>query len=130
MREDIKQEWVATLRSGDYRQSPGGLRDDRGYCCLGVLCDILSKKPEFSDWHWNHLPGTGGAVYGFSRGVHSSAAINGPDSSHTYIPWKLAALINWLPADPDSRDPWVRYAEANDRGDSFEQIAAMIEASE
>ena len=38
---DIKQKWVAALRSGDYKQGRGYLRTiDNEYCSLGVLCDL------------------------------------------------------------------------------------------
>lgn len=33
--------WVEALRSGDYKQGKGALRDINGnYCCLGVACEI------------------------------------------------------------------------------------------
>ena len=35
-----RQEWIKALRSGDYKQTNGNLRDENGYCCLGVACDI------------------------------------------------------------------------------------------
>lgn len=51
MKSDIKQKWVAALRSGDYQQTDGHLRrpdesDDAsyGFCCLGVLCDVMGAK--------------------------------------------------------------------------------------
>jgi hypothetical protein len=37
----IKQDWLDALRSGKYTQTKEVLKDSRGYCCLGVLCDIL-----------------------------------------------------------------------------------------
>ena len=40
MNPELKQKWVAALRSGDYEQARGALGDGTGYCCLGVLCDI------------------------------------------------------------------------------------------
>jgi hypothetical protein len=45
MNQQIKEKWVAALRSGDYMQGTHQLRttDDR-YCCLGVLCDINAKE--------------------------------------------------------------------------------------
>lgn len=49
MDPDIKQRWVAALRSGNYSQTIGFLRNEDGYCCLGVLCDI--KNPE--EWSAN-----------------------------------------------------------------------------
>lgn len=45
----VKADWVAALRSGKYEQSRYRLKDDRGYCCLGVLCEIngaLNKQGE------------------------------------------------------------------------------------
>lgn len=40
----LKEEWVTALRSGDYEQGKNSLRNDDSFCCLGVLCDILSKE--------------------------------------------------------------------------------------
>jgi hypothetical protein len=49
MKPDIKQRWLAALRSGNYEQGKGSLSkiDKKGnvsYCCLGVLCDILKDE--------------------------------------------------------------------------------------
>lgn len=49
MKPKIKEQWVAALRSGEYKQGKSALRalDKKGelkYCCLGVLCDILGRK--------------------------------------------------------------------------------------
>lgn len=50
MNPDIKAQWVAALRSGEYTQTKGYLHRTEpdgdtpaGYCCLGVLCDIAEK---------------------------------------------------------------------------------------
>lgn len=50
MNQEIKQEWVAALRSGKYQQGQGLLRTkDNRFCCLGVLCDVV--KPRLNaDW--------------------------------------------------------------------------------
>lgn len=41
MNQEIKNQWVAKLRSGEYEQGYNALRSkDNKYCCLGVLCDI------------------------------------------------------------------------------------------
>lgn len=44
MKPEIKAAWIAALRSGEYSQTTGHLRDDVGYCCLGVLCDLAAKE--------------------------------------------------------------------------------------
>ena len=41
MKKELKERWVAALRSGDYVQSQGCLQDEYGWCCLGVLCNIV-----------------------------------------------------------------------------------------
>lgn len=60
-RENL-QAWTAALRSGNYTQIQGKLRSDDGYCCLGVLCEIVS--PELWDYdaeseepfmHWGRI---------------------------------------------------------------------------
>lgn len=33
--------WVQALRSGKYRQTQGRLKDDKGYCGLGVAHDLI-----------------------------------------------------------------------------------------
>lgn len=50
MNPEIKKKWVEALRSGEYEQTEGQLRvDDEkgkpvGYCCLGVLCEVMGAK--------------------------------------------------------------------------------------
>ena len=40
MNPDIKQAWLAALRSGEYKQARHALRRDGAFCCLGVICDL------------------------------------------------------------------------------------------
>jgi hypothetical protein len=46
MKKEVLGIWINALRSGQYEQASGALRNKNGYCPLGVLCD-LSK---LSDW--------------------------------------------------------------------------------
>lgn len=58
MNADLKAAWIAALRSGDYQQTTGILRDKDGFCCLGVACIVggqeLTQNPqnqnELYDW--------------------------------------------------------------------------------
>jgi len=36
--------WCDALTSRKYKQTKGSLRDNDGYCCLGVLCDIVDNS--------------------------------------------------------------------------------------
>jgi len=40
MDANLKAKWIEALRSGKYKQTTHYLKDDQGFCCLGVLCDI------------------------------------------------------------------------------------------
>jgi hypothetical protein len=40
MNPERKTQWVFALRSGNYKQGRGWLREDDRFCCLGVLCDL------------------------------------------------------------------------------------------
>lgn len=57
MNPEVKAEWLDALRSGNYKQGKGYLKDNKDeFCCLGVLCDLYAKKhPEA---YWDQTPST------------------------------------------------------------------------
>lgn len=61
MNKEIKEQWVAALRSGDYAQGSESLcrqdynSEEYHFCCLGVLCDISNP----SRWHGDDMPTRG-----------------------------------------------------------------------
>lgn len=44
MKPEIKAQWLTALRSGEYKQGTGALRNGNAFCCLGVLCDLAAKQ--------------------------------------------------------------------------------------
>ncbi len=45
MNKEIKEKWIAALRSNEYKQGHNRLRRfGEEYCCLGVLCDLAVKE--------------------------------------------------------------------------------------
>lgn len=46
---DNAKAWVKALRSGDYKQGRGRLRDGKFFCCLGVACDLAIKAGVVSE---------------------------------------------------------------------------------
>lgn len=38
--KEHRKQLVAALRSGNYQQTTKVLKDENGFCCLGVACDI------------------------------------------------------------------------------------------
>ena len=66
MDPELKAKWLKALRSGDYQQSKFTLRDARGHCCLGVLCDIVDPDAWRTDE--THTTGWGNRHYNQVRG--------------------------------------------------------------
>ena len=48
MNADIKAQWTAALRSGEYVQGQNYLNIDGKLCCLGVLCELAVKAEVIS----------------------------------------------------------------------------------
>lgn len=46
-----QREWLAALRSGQYKQTKGQLSRENSFCCLGVLC-VISGEP----WNTYYFP--------------------------------------------------------------------------
>lgn len=49
MNPQVKRDWIAALRSGDYKQGRHVLRRGSQFCCLGVLCNLHAQAhPEIA----------------------------------------------------------------------------------
>ena len=105
----VKATWIAALRSGEYKQAKSKLhRDDGGFCCLGVLCDLHAK---IHGKQWEH------------RGTYYSYF--GADG---YLP---NSVLAWAGLENNGSSVRIResnLANLNDDGQSFERIAELIEA--
>jgi hypothetical protein len=42
--EEAWAAWMDALRSEEFVKSTGDLRNDRGYCCLGVACEVAARN--------------------------------------------------------------------------------------
>ena len=115
MREDFKKEWVAALRSGEYKQGYGELKNNTGeYCCLGVACDLLVKK--------------GLAKEQTSNGLNVYALSNDNDLDWSVLPKSIANYLG-LSKDPDIIVDGEAHciSGVNDEGKTFSEIATLIE---
>lgn len=45
-----KEVWLTALRSGEYEQATGYLREGDAFCCLGVACDLYAKATGKGSW--------------------------------------------------------------------------------
>lgn len=105
MKVEYKNKLVEALRSGKYSQIERNLRNKDGFCCLGVLCDIVN--PEL----WEKVSYSDSYVYYNSNKV-------------TYDQYKLPEEVSKITGLvwEDSRI----LAELNDSGKTFEYIAKHI----
>lgn len=109
MNPEIKQKWTEALRSGKYRQGRMCLRSDDRFCCLGVLCDIIS--PEWETIYKGTANERNVFKYGDSNYVSS-------------LPAELQKKINIQNSELD------QLINMNDlTGLNFEQIANWIDES-
>ena len=109
MNQEIKTKWLEALRSGEYKQGKGILKDDKdNYCCLGVLCQIHSKETN-TEWGVNE----GNNLFNY---LNDSFAL--PN-----------VVFNW--ANLESQSPMIGEISLifsnDDLGYSFNQIADEIE---
>ena len=103
-----RQLLVEALESGKYKQTTGSLADDKGYCCLGVACEVYQEHVGnllIVNYSYNNeymvLPKKVRKWYGFTTRLGTYATSKSGDN----------AL---------SRD--------NDDGKSFTEIAAIIKS--
>lgn len=117
MDQQIKAKWLEALRSGKYQQTSDNLRNEEGFCCLGVLCDISG----LADWVPSVLePGT--YAY-FSAGLVLPVEVQ---------EWAGLTLTNpdvVQEIDEEGEEHWNTLTELNDDGYRFAEIADFIEAS-
>ena len=105
-----RQQWIVALRSGNYKQGKGALRNSNEYCCLGVACDISS----LGEW---------GDDREFSKQYIVSN--NRPNAGNLPV-----TVMDWLGlcTQDGTIDSDNTLATMNDRGGkNFEDIANLIE---
>lgn len=121
----IKADWLTALRSGEYKQGKGFLKDQQGdeparYCCLGVLCELAAKA---------------GIIEGSER--DTDEYVHRFDGQTSYLPPKVATWAGihyqgkiYRPgASGELSDARVSVdlADLNDYKMNFGQIADVIE---
>jgi hypothetical protein len=50
----LKKDWIAALESGEFKQTKITLVNERGYCCLGVLCEIMPHTEKEYEYGGNY----------------------------------------------------------------------------
>jgi len=97
--------WIEVLRSGLYKQTKGKLQDHKGFCCLGVACDIFISEQDIERSYENFLVGSV------------------PGSQEDSPSW--LKVINW---DFDVKTSKSLTGLNDDGGFTFDEIADLLQA--
>lgn len=123
MNPEIKAQWVAALRSGEYWQGQGRLAaateesdPEISYCCLGVLCDLAVKAGVDVTVETD---GSGGKTFDGGRDFPPPKVLEW--SGLEDHQWGLPQAVYF---DDNQFDD---LASLNDNGATFDQIADIIE---
>lgn len=93
MNPEWKAKWVAALRSGEYKQTREFLRTSTGFCCLGVLCDLVDP----SGWRAPVIARVG-PLAGTSADVYPYAVEGSATGTTGFMPQNIAQRVG-LPFD-------------------------------
>jgi hypothetical protein len=116
MKAELKQKWIAALRSGEYKQGKGVLRttEDR-FCCLGVLCNLIAPDG------WGETKVVETAIGNIDAQRRARKFQSAGSSSFFDVPRDLAKEVGLEPAHMD------HLVGLNDSGKRFPTIAKYIE---
>lgn len=136
----LKARWIEALLSGDYKQGKGVLRNNRDeYCCLGVLCDIMSDEVD-GQWTGQHSPGDTEKKFVVGEGDEFQYVTAGLPKVITeatgieplgYFPesgehdGRGDALFRKVTTSDGGE--YQSLSSMNDEGETFEEIARVIE---
>ncbi|MDE1971074.1 MAG: hypothetical protein KGI50_05900 [Patescibacteria group bacterium] len=98
---ETQEKWLQALESGKYEQTVTCLRNDRGFCCLGVFCEIE----------------------GCQKSQDGGYVVNGV-RYNSRLPDELTAKLG-LKNDIGSITITVSLTSMNDNGMSFKDIATF-----
>ena len=119
MNPDIKEKWVAALRSGEYTQGHGKLYNppENTYCCLGVLCDLYAKEKDIA-----------------AEGVFQKQSFDEDGETEGHNVYPPPEVVTW--ADLGCCDPVVTFdlrlktvSSLNDSDESFVRIVMLSRRS-
>lgn len=137
MNSEVAKKWATALRTGEYGQTYGRLRetiddcDEPSYCVLGVLCEVHRMETGAGAWKPEHGD-VGDWKYLDEHGALPSIVQEWAGLDHDRTPIKVdlySVLGDEAKADRPDGKCMASLEEANDEyGLSFEEFADLIEA--
>jgi hypothetical protein len=105
--KEVMDKWIAALRSGQYNQGRGKLKSSNGYCCLGVLCDVLPS--EAGVWSSQVIVYPRFEFHGFV--FTSFGAYPGRESNDVYLNGEVELEFNQLFGQPAVRKVFLDHLQ-------------------
>lgn len=110
-----RERWAQALESGKYAQTRQTLRDEKGYCCLGVVCDLYAKE---TGKEWLKRPTRRDDYYVLDFGYEVAAVLLSP------------TVMEWIGVkEPGGSYVGDSLSNQNDNGADFRDIAAIIRSA-
>ena len=101
MQKELKERWIAALRSGEYKQGRNYLNKDGGLCCLGVLCEVMELPKYEEDYE-------GGTITIYSDAARALPPSEVMDKQGLYQYWATLASMN---DNIDNQAPFTEIAD-------------------
>lgn len=113
MDSELKQQWLAALRSGKYEQGKNSLKVNNKYCCIGVLLSLMNGDITWTDkykgtkvtryyfdgsaWLEGVMPGNLRCSIGLSNADHDRlTSFNDGVAPHATSPQSFNQIADWI----------------------------------
>lgn len=129
---EVVKNWVAALRSGEYKQGTGAMCAYDNYCCLGVLCEVVgfekrkapaTRRSGFPIAHLKRCDYDVTEVYEYKMPALDCDALMDPWNGYSIQDLYFDKIIGKTTLSPHY------LATLNDRGMPFVEIADYIEST-
>jgi hypothetical protein len=130
MNQEVKKKWLDALRSGEYTQTKDSLCDNRGFCCLGVLCDLHAKD---TNGQWKPLDPAidGERSYCGNHDLLPKEVVSWAGLTETELDTPFGNRdyynVDVTYTDEEGDEHATSLSDLNDNGWSFNMIADLIE---
>lgn len=122
---DNAKKVVEVLKSGEYQQTTGQLRNGNLFCCLGVMCDQFAKDNADEGAHWRTDSDNGIESTFFVPSIHSALI---DDAS---LPLQVREWMGLRTSTGEFTDDSGQITRLSDLNDSakltFKEIARIME---
>lgn len=136
MDKSVKEKWLSALRSGEYPQTRYTLRNENGFCCLGVLCDVYRIDTGNLEWKEEELLGKqDGTQIAYIIETEIDPLLLDRDGKEWGLSDLPQTVKDWAGVDDSvpsvkAGGVYMNLTECNDIYEmNFEKIADLIEAS-